>query len=139
MSALLLDTCAVIYFAHGEPIKPAAKQALHRALIGEGAYVSPISAWEIGLLSRPGSRSSLRFLPDPTSWFRAVLSRPGVREAPFTPEIAIDSSHLPPPLHADPADRLIIATARRLDMPIMTNDRAMLAYASTRNVRVIGC
>ena len=62
-----------------------------------------------------------------------------MRLAPLTPEIAIDSSFLPAPLHNDSADRLLIATARALQMPIVTRDRRILAYAQTGAVAAIAC
>jgi len=64
---------------------------------------------------------------------------PGVRLAPLTPEIAIESSFLPPPLHTDPADRLLIATARALQMPIVTRDSRILNYARAGFVEAIPC
>ncbi len=67
------------------------------------------------------------------------MALPGVKEARITPDIAIDSSHLPGDLHSDPADRLIIATARHLGMPIVTGDRKIIAYAAAGHVGVIPC
>jgi hypothetical protein len=55
------------------------------------------------------------------------------------PRIAIDTSHLPGDLRSDPMDRLIIATARHLGMPIVTADRKIIAYAEAGFVRVIPC
>jgi PIN domain nuclease of toxin-antitoxin system len=68
-----------------------------------------------------------------------MLDAPGVRLAPFTPEIAIASSHLPSPAHGDPADRLLIASARELNVPIVTRDARIKAYASAGHVQHIGC
>jgi PIN domain nuclease of toxin-antitoxin system len=62
-----------------------------------------------------------------------------MREAPISAAIAIHSSHLPGVLHADPGDRLIIATARHLGIPIVTGDHKILAYAEAGFVRVIPC
>jgi PIN domain nuclease of toxin-antitoxin system len=92
-----------------------------------------------GLLSRPGRAGTIRFLPDPKSWFARVLAAPAVKEAPLTSDIAIDSSHLPPPFHGDPADRLLIATARHLGMPIVTRDRHINAYAASGYIQAIAC
>jgi PIN domain nuclease of toxin-antitoxin system len=138
-TSVLLDTCAVIYVANGDPIAPKARAAILRAAQGDGVLVSPVSAWEVGLLSRPGRRVSIQFLPDPKSWFRSLLAQPGVREAPLSAEIAIDSSYLPPPLRGDPADRLLIATARSLGVPIVTRDRLITDYAAAGHLKVIRC
>ena len=105
----------------------------------DGVLISPVSAWEIGLLSRPGRLNRVDFLPDPKTWFARILAAPGIRQAPLTPDIAIDSAHLPPPLHGDPADRLLIATARHLGLPIVTRDRQIAAYAAAGHIQVIAC
>jgi PIN domain nuclease of toxin-antitoxin system len=57
----------------------------------------------------------------------------------MTPDIAIDSSFLPGNLHGDPGDRLIVATARHLEAPVVTRDRNIIAYARAGHVRVIPC
>ena len=56
-----------------------------------------------------------------------------------SPEIAIDASHLPGDLHGDPADRLIVATARHLGAAIVTRDSRIIAYAGSGHVRVVPC
>lgn len=136
MPALLLDTCAIIFIAEDQPIDGPARQAVTFAGDDRGVLVSPVSAWEIGLLA---ARRGIVFLPDPKAWFEAFLASPGVRLAPLTPQIAIDSSFLPQPLHNDPADRLLIATAIALDVPIVTRDRAILGYARFGFVSAIAC
>jgi PIN domain nuclease of toxin-antitoxin system len=117
----------------------AAIDAMAAARHTGGLFISPVSAWEIGLLSRPGRPGTIRFLPDPKTWSARVLAAPGVREAPLTADIAIDSAHLPAPLHGDPADRLLIATARHLGIPIVTRDRQILDYAMQGHVRAVPC
>jgi PIN domain nuclease of toxin-antitoxin system len=67
------------------------------------------------------------------------MAGPGIRQATLTPAIAIDASYLPGELHGDPGDRLLIATARHLGMPIVTRDRRIIAYAEAGWVRVIAC
>jgi PIN domain nuclease of toxin-antitoxin system len=139
--AVLLDTCAVIWLANGMTLPPAVRGAIVYAGLADGVFVSTASAWEIGLLSRPrsGRPPALQCEPDPKTWFTKVLAGPGIKEAPITAAIAIDSSHLPGSVHADPGDRLIIATARHLGMPIVTSDRKILAYAEAGFVRAIPC
>lgn len=135
--SLLLDTCALIWLVNGELDDSDARPALAAALRAGGLLVSTTSAWEIGLLSRSTAR--LRFLPDPKTWFARAVTQPGVRLTPITPEVAIDSSHLPGELHGDPADRLIIATSRHLGAPVVTRDRRMIEYAASRHVAVVRC
>ena len=67
------------------------------------------------------------------------MAGPGIKEAPLLPEIAIASSHLPDPLHGDPADRFVIATARHHQIPIITRDGKIIDYAAHGHVNVIAC
>jgi len=139
--ALLLDTCALIWLANGDPLTKTATEAIDHAGRADRVFVSPISGWEIGLLSKPRARRSaaLRFSPDPKTWFAKALAGPGISEARLTSEIAIDASFLPGELHGDPGDRLIIATARHFGLPIVTRDRRIIDYADAGHVEVIRC
>jgi PIN domain nuclease of toxin-antitoxin system len=137
--AVLLDTNAVIRLAGGEAMDKRAIAAIDAARATAGVYVSPVSAWEIGLLSRPQRARPLEFAPDPKTWFARFMAQPGVREAPFTAEIAIESSHLPGVSPNDPADRLLIATARHLNLTLVTRDREIIGYARAGYVRVVPC
>ena len=123
------------------PLASEAMAAIRHASLNQGTLVSPISAWEIALLSRPRSRfrTGLLFLPDPKVWFARFLTGPGIREAMFNSEIAIDASYLPGELHSDPGDRLLVATARHLGVPIVTRDRPIIDYGMAGFVQVIGC
>jgi len=93
------------------------------------------------MLSKPrqGRAGVVRFMPDAKTWFARFMAGPGIREAPFQPDIAIDSSWLPGEMHGDPADRLIIATARHLGVPVVTRDGKIIAYAGTGEVSVVPC
>src|SRR5258708_13275264 len=93
MSTVLLDTRAMIFVANGEAIDPKAQQKIMAAATSDGILVSPVSAWEIGLLS---GKKGIVFQPDPSAWFQPFLPYPGVRLPPFTPPIPIPSSFLPP-------------------------------------------
>ena len=139
--AVLLDTCAIIWLANGKSLIPEAVTAILHAGLHDGIFVSPISAWEIGRLSkaRRGRTGVVRFMPDPGTWFARFMAGPGIRDAPFNPDIAIASSWLPGEVHGDPADRLIIATARHLGLPIVTRDRKIIAYAEAGEVSAIPC
>lgn len=139
--AVLLDTCAVIWLANGDPILPQAMLTIRSAAVTRAIYVSPITAWEIGLLSRPrpNRAADLHFQPDPKTWFARFMGGPGIQAAALTPDIAIEASHLPGDLHSDPADRLIIATARHLGMPVVTRDRKIIAYGESGFVCTVPC
>ncbi|HUI18616.1 MAG TPA: type II toxin-antitoxin system VapC family toxin [Alphaproteobacteria bacterium] len=135
---LLLDTHAIIWIAEGEPIERSARGAVEAARSAGGVLVSPVSAWEIGLLVSKGRILSLA--PTPAEWLARFLAQPGVRETSLTTSAALASSFLPEPFHGDPADRLLVATARELAVPLLTRDRVILAYAAeTRAVKVLRC
>ena len=140
-SALLLDTCAVIWLANGAPLPSAALSAIITAGLSNSIFVSPASAWELTLLSRPrpGQRPTVQCLPDPQTWFASFMAGPGIKAAPMTPALTIDAFHLPGDFHADPINRLIVATARHLDIPIVTSDPKILGYAAAGYIRVIPC
>ena len=140
-SAVLLDTCVVIWLANGEYLPQTALDAIVYAGLADGIFVSTASAWEIGLLSRPRPNlpPSVVCGPDPKTWFARFLAGPNIKEAQITPGIAIDASYLPGDFHRDPMDRLIVATARHRGMPIVTSNRKIIAYAEAGYVNVIPC
>jgi PIN domain nuclease of toxin-antitoxin system len=102
---VLLDTCAVIWLANGDALASSATAAILHAGAADGIFVSPVSAWEVGLLSKPkaGRNLAVQFMPDPKTWFARVMAGPGLTEASLTSEIAIDASFLLGELHGDPA------------------------------------
>lgn len=73
----------------------------------------------------------------PLDWMKAVLEQPGIRVEPIAPIIAIDAGSLPGNIHGDPADRLIIATARHLACPLLTTDGKIIAYAEEGHLEAI--
>jgi PIN domain nuclease of toxin-antitoxin system len=136
---VLLDTCAVIWLANEAKMRADALDAIFHAGLHDGIFISPVSAWEIGLIERRKQTGLPRFLPDAKTWFDRLMSEPSIRPAPLTPAIAIDASNLPEPLHGDPGDRLLITTARYLGFPIVTRDRKIEAYSELGHVQMIRC
>ena len=135
--ALLLDTSALIFLAIDEIEASKAKAEVQRAYeANESIYISPISAWEIGLLV---SRGRLNLTLPPEKWFAQLLRVSRVLLAEMTPTVLIASSFLPDAPLRDPADRIIVATAREFDLTILTSDRAMLAYSDKGHVRALAC
>jgi PIN domain nuclease of toxin-antitoxin system len=133
---LLLDTHAILWLDNGDPLSAAAREAIRAAAPAGGVLVSPVSAWEIGLLV---SKGRLTLDLPPLAWFRRFLGVAGVRLTPFTVEIAAGCSCLPGPFHGDPADRMLVATAREREVPLMTRDRRILDYARSHLLRTIAC
>ncbi|MDB5540417.1 MAG: VapC toxin family domain ribonuclease [Devosia sp.] len=136
-NSLLLDTCAAIWLTQQSPMQPEAVEAIDEASdAGQPVRLSLITSWELGLLAKSGRAAMAQA---PAVIFRAFLQLPGVMLEGLTPEILIDSSLLPTPVHGDPADRIIIATARALDLTIVTRDRLILDYAAHGHVRALAC
>jgi PIN domain nuclease of toxin-antitoxin system len=91
-------------------------------------WISAITPWEIGLLLNKGR---LKLGLDAMAWIRAVLAKPGVRLIGLEPEIAVNSTRFPFEMHANPADRILVATARHLGATLVTADRALLDLAKS--------
>lgn len=136
-SSLLLDTCAAIWMAQGAFLEPGALAAMREADEDDRPLrLSLVTAWELGLLAKSGRAA---MAAPPAAVFQAFLRLPGVQPQQLTAEILIDSSLLPGELHGDPADRIIIATARALDLTVVTRDRHILDYADKGYVRALAC
>lgn len=134
---ILLDTCAAIWLVAGAKVSASAEEALNRAqALGEPVYVSPISAWEVGLLIRKGRLASSH---PPKVWFDRLIAIDGVSLDALAPSVLIDSSFLPGEPPRDPADRILIAAAREHEHTIMTRDRIILDYAKAGHVRALAC
>jgi PIN domain nuclease of toxin-antitoxin system len=93
--------------------------------------VSAISAWEIGMLVRSG-RLSLRM--DVITWLDTVAEVGSFRFVPIDARIAARSVDLPGEFHKDPADRLIVATAREYSVPLVTADLKIRNYPHVETV-----
>ena len=134
---ILLDTCAAIWLAAGSKVSQPAEEALNAAwATGEPVYISPITAWEIGLLAQRGRLASPH---PPKVWFSRLLAIDGVALDPMPPSVLIDSSFLPGEPPRDPADRIVVAAAREHDHIIMTRDKIILDYAKAGHVRALAC
>ena len=137
MMPLLLDTCAVIWLAEEAPIAKAAQDAVADAADNEQpVYISPISAWEIGLLVANGR---LRLIASPEAWFERVLARAEVSLTNLSAQTLISSSFLPGAPPRDPADRILLATAREKNFCIVTRDTHLLRYAGEGHVKALAC
>lgn len=134
---LLLDTHAAIWITEDQPLASVAVEAINAAYrAGSAVFVSAITAWEVGLLV---SRNRLSLVARPERWFQRLLAIPGVRLAELSPDVLIASSFLPGEPPRDPADRIILATARDLGATLITRDRLLLKYGKDGQVSTIPC
>ena len=133
---VLRDTCAAIWLMNGDSMSAESQTAILEAQGREAVYVSPISAWEIGLLA---ARGRLTLNLSPSAWFGTLLRQRGVRLATMGPDVLIASSSLPGLAPRDPADRIIAATAREYGFVVVTRDGELLPYAQARHIEAIAC
>ena len=129
---IVLDTHTVVWWVAGDAmLSKTAKAAIEQELNGGEIIVSAITAWEIAMLVE---REKLVLSLDVASWLQTVSAIDGVRFVPLDPEIAINSVSLPGEFHKDPADRMIVATARKFGVPLVTKDEKIRAYAHVKTV-----
>jgi PIN domain nuclease of toxin-antitoxin system len=136
MSPLLLDTTAAIWLSRDELKASASEKLDEAARTGVATYLSPITAWEVGLLV---SHNRLGLGTTPQRWFARILAMPNVHLAELSPDILMASSFLPGKPPRDPADRILLATARDLGATLITRDRALLKYGEDGQVSTIAC
>lgn len=136
MLPLLLDTNAAIWLSRDELKASASEKLDEAARMGVATYLSPITAWEVGQLV---SRNRLSLGATPQRWFARILAMPNVLLAELSPEILIASSFLPGNPPRDPADRILLVTARDLGATLVTRDRAILAYGESGQVSTLAC
>jgi PIN domain nuclease of toxin-antitoxin system len=134
---LLWDTCAAIWiYEEARLAQPAIDAMAEAHRRGVASYISPITAWEIGMLA---SHGRLQLLIRPERWFSNLFEVPGVRLADLSPDVLIASSYLPGRPPKDPTDRILAATARELGATLVTRDRVLLDYGRQGHIAVLEC
>jgi len=134
-SLLLLDTHVLVWLVEGINLLGAkARSVLQKAADQGTVLVSAITPWEIALLV---SKNRLKFNQDLMPWLQEALVQSEATIAPLELEIAVASTRLPFEMHADPADRILVATARHLGATLVTADRALLDLAASGGFRAI--
>ena len=130
-AVIVLDTHALIWWASGDDTRlstPARKAITDQTEAGS-IVVSSITAWELAMLVQK-ERISLSM--DVEQWLDTLRQIDRVRFHPVDNDIAIKSANLPGEFHKDPADRMIVATARKLAAPLVTADEKIRAYAHVK-------
>ncbi len=109
-------------------------EEMARAARQDELIVPVIAVWEIALLDAKG-RIELSSPVD--DWVAEALAVPGYQLALLTPKIAVLCHNLPGDLHADPVDRMMVATAIDLAATLITRDEALLSYGAQGHVKVL--
>ena len=133
---LLLDTHAAIWLAAKEPMKAAALTAIDQTRLTDRVLLSAISVWEISHLL---AKQRIVLNQPLGTWVRQFVTAKGFDAVSFTVTMAIEASNLPSRELKDPADRFLVATARHLDVPLVTRDKQILKFAEAGHVQVIAC
>jgi PIN domain nuclease of toxin-antitoxin system len=121
---LLLDTHILLWWLEKNPRLSRRQQAALRTVGPDNpASISDISLWEIANLTSLG-----RFKPKIplASLLEKAVAAPLARRVSITPKIAAEVANLPDGFHRDPADRILVATARSLELILVTQDRKIL-------------
>lgn len=132
---IVVDTHVLVWAVEGDRrIGERALSLINRERAQDGVSVSPMTIWEASMLV---DKDRLALSRPVAGWFDLVLDSPGLRLAQISPAMAVDAGSLPGGIHGDPADRMIIATARALGCPVLTADRKILAYAKAGHLHAI--
>lgn len=129
---IVLDTSVLVWWVSDpEHLSNRTRRMIAREKKINGISVSSISIWEICLLVQKGR---LRLSMDVGTWIEKIEQLPLLQFVPVDNRIAQHSVDLPEPFHADPADRMIVATARVLGATLVTSDRKILRYPHVQTV-----
>lgn len=130
---IVLDTHVWVWWVHGDPKLPNNYAQAISNHESDGLGLSVISCWEVAKLVEFGRLVLPATLDE---WIDQALSYPGVRLLNLTPRIALESSRLPQPFHKDPADQIIVATARDYGCELATLDKRIRGYAHVKVLEV---
>lgn len=129
---IVLDTHAWIWWVNGDRrLSSKARKAIERAGARSELYLSVYSIWELAKKVEKGQLSLDRPLDE---WLDAALSVAGLQVADLSRTLAVDSCRLPQPFHGDPADQIIVATARAHGAILVTRDARLRDYSHVRTV-----
>ncbi|MDA2934084.1 type II toxin-antitoxin system VapC family toxin [Acidobacteria bacterium AH-259-D05] len=129
---IILDTHVWVWWiSNPEQLSALARKAINRAKTASAIYVSSISVWEVSLLA---VRSRLHLRMDVRDWIARAEGLPFLNFLPVDNRIVLKSNFLPGELHSDPADRIIVATALVLGVPLVTRDEKLLTYPHVKTI-----
>ncbi len=132
---LVLDTHVLIWLMSGNPtLGFAAREEIEEAARADRTLVPAVVFWEIAMLV---AKNRIALGAAVEIWVDEVVSKPGLAVSPLTPEIAIHAYDLPGSFQDDPADRMIVASARVLGATLVTRDRDILRYGAEGHVDVL--
>ena len=126
---IVLDTHIWVWWVDGSPQFTSQYRNWIDEHKADGLAISVISCWEVAKLVENGR---LKLQCTVEEWIEQALAYPGIELLELTPRIAIESTQLPGGFHRDPADQIIVATARIWDWPLLTADDRILNYSHVK-------
>ncbi len=130
---ILLDTHTLIWWVSDDKqLSKTALKAIEQELIDGEIIISSITAWEIAMLI---SKNRLVLSMDVETWLATIAQIDRVHFYTIDNEIAVKSATLPDEFHKDLADRMIVATARKLGCALVTADEKILNYQHVKTIR----
>jgi len=128
----VLDTHVWIWWQmHPQKLSKRARALIAEPERYEELLLSAISPWEFSKLL---GKKRLGISCDPEEWMREALDMPKLRLVPLTPTLSYRSTVLPQPFHGDPADQIIVATARGENATVLTKDSLIRGYKHVKSV-----
>ena len=129
---IVLDTHTLLWWVSDPAtLSRSAKKAIGDAVEPKAVYVSCISSWEIAMLV---ARGRLRLALDVRDWLGRCEALPFLTFVAVSNAIAVESVRLPDFPHADPADRIIAATALSLGAALVTKDNKLRDYPHVKTI-----
>ena len=124
--AVVLDTCTWVWWcASPEKLSEPAREVIRREAPVRGLLLSIISVWEVAKLVE---KRKLAFSIPLRRWIERALQQEGLQLYPLTADVCVESTELPGVFHGDPADQIIVATARGAAVALVTCDRKIREY-----------
>lgn len=129
---IVLDTHALVWWVAGDSqLSRPAREAIEAEAKDGEILVSAISAWEVAMLAKAGR---LALTMDAGAWLDIVAEVPAIRFVPVDVRISVHSVDLPGEFHKDPADRIIVATARQHSVPLISADLKIRDYPHVQTI-----
>ncbi len=130
---IVLDTHALLWWVEGQAsnLSSLGRRAIESERNSGEIIISSITAWEIALLV---AKRRLGLAADVATWLAKVARIERLRFAPVDNEIAVAAVNLPGDLHRDPADRIIVATARHFNASLVTGDKQLRTYQHVETI-----
>lgn len=129
---ILLDTHAWIWWVSDQKkLSKKALEVVNSAMTENKIFISTISSWEIAMLVKS---QRLEISLPIAEWIRTCERLPFFRFIPLSNDICLQSVNLPGKFHKDPADRLIVSTALKSNLKIVTKDKKIQNYSYVDSV-----